>query len=194
VIRAAGIVLAAGRGERLGQPKAALLIEGKPAAWWAAAPMHEAGIAPVLIVLGADRAKIAAAVAEAGEIVANPDWERGQFSSLQAGLRAVPPGQWAFVTTVDALGIRAETYRALPNNTDESVEAVVPECDGRRGHPVLLSPAFQQRALAADAATSRLDRLLRSARVRLVGVADRAIYANMNIIEDFERWLAERRD
>jgi nicotine blue oxidoreductase len=87
--RVAGILLAAGEGSRLGQPKALVELGGQTLAERGVAMLRDGGADPVLVVTGAVRVSVGGAW-----VVRNLDWRTGMGSSLAAGLHAldVPHG------------------------------------------------------------------------------------------------------
>ena len=88
----AGIILAAGASQRMGQPKPLLLWRGKPFVCHVARTALDAGLTPVVIVIGAHAEEVWAALADLPvEIVYNPNWAEGQSTSVQAGLQSLPP-------------------------------------------------------------------------------------------------------
>jgi CTP:molybdopterin cytidylyltransferase MocA len=84
VTRIAGILLAAGDGTRLGQPKATVELDGGTLAERGVRLLREGGADPVLVVTGAVPVEVPGA-----RIVHNPDWPSGMGSSLAAALRAL---------------------------------------------------------------------------------------------------------
>jgi CTP:molybdopterin cytidylyltransferase MocA len=89
-MRAAGILLAAGEGSRLGRPKALVELGGQTLAERGVALLRDGGADPVLVVTGAVPVRVHGA-----RTVHNPDWRTGMGTSLAAGLRAlgaVAPG------------------------------------------------------------------------------------------------------
>lgn len=86
----AGIVLAAGASTRMGRNKLLLPLGGESLLRGAARRAVEAGLDPVVVVLGheADRAREELAELPC-RVVANPDHARGQWTSVRAGIRAV---------------------------------------------------------------------------------------------------------
>jgi CTP:molybdopterin cytidylyltransferase MocA len=84
----AGILLAAGDGSRLGQPKATVELAGSTLAERGVALLRDGGTELVLVVTGAIPVEIAGAVE-----VHNPDWLTGMGSSLACGLRALGADQ-----------------------------------------------------------------------------------------------------
>jgi molybdenum cofactor cytidylyltransferase len=86
----AGIVLAGGGSTRFGQPKQLLDWHGKPFVRVAAESALNAGLSPVLVVTGAHADQVENTLNGLEiSIVTNPDWETGQSSSIQTGLRAL---------------------------------------------------------------------------------------------------------
>jgi molybdenum cofactor cytidylyltransferase len=73
-------------------------------------------------------------------IVFNPDYEQGMLSSIQAGVRRLPPGYRAFfILPVDIPLVRPATIRRLMEATGESPDKIIyPVYNGKRGHPPLI--------------------------------------------------------
>ena len=89
--RTAGIILAAGGSERLGQPKQVLDWRGQPFVRVVALTALAAGLDPVLVVTGAYAPQIEQALQGLPSIhlVHNADWQEGQASSIRTGLQAL---------------------------------------------------------------------------------------------------------
>jgi CTP:molybdopterin cytidylyltransferase MocA len=112
VTRVAGILLAAGGGTRLGQPKATVELGAMTLAERGVWLLRDGGAAPVLVITGAVPVEIPGTAA-----AHNPDWASGMGSSLALGLRALlaPAGG---MDAVDALiaapreGASAEAFAA----------------------------------------------------------------------------------
>jgi CTP:molybdopterin cytidylyltransferase MocA len=96
----AGILLAAGQGSRLGQPKALIMLGGQSLARRGIAMLRTGGADPVIVVTGAAGPGELGPGAEdtagltpddtAVRTVHNPQWLTGMGSSLAVGLAAVP--------------------------------------------------------------------------------------------------------
>ena len=82
----AGVLLAAGEGSRLGQPKALVKLNGQTLAERGAALLRAGGASPILVVTGAAQIQLSGA-----RTVYNEDWRTGMGSSLRAALRALDP-------------------------------------------------------------------------------------------------------
>ncbi|CAM3767445.1 nucleotidyltransferase family protein [Corallococcus sp. ZKHCc1 1396] len=136
------VLLAAGASSRLGQPKQLLIHEGVPLVRRAAQAALGAG--PVVVVLGARREAVAAELEGLRvRCVDNPDWARGQGSSLQAGLRALPPDvDGMLVMLCDQLRVEAAHLRALVATFERTRAPIVASAyAGTRGVPALFSRA-----------------------------------------------------
>src|SRR5262245_7858212 len=148
-----GIVLAAGASTRMGRDKA--LLPWPPAAEGQEPSMGGTflsesirSLSPfndmVIVVVGNNEANLAPLIYAAGAfLVRNLEPERGQFSSLQAGLREVlnRGRDAAMITHVDRPSLSGNTLQDLRASFQAAVAvgnwAVVPEYQGRHGHPIL---------------------------------------------------------
>jgi CTP:molybdopterin cytidylyltransferase MocA len=118
-------------------------------------------------------------------LIRNAHDEWGPFYSLQLGLRQWPDAQWTFVIPVDVPCLAPTTWRSLAAAVSHTTRAIVPEFDGRGGHPVLLGPSVIVDILerSPQDPASRLDWLLRDiaapAALRLP-VTDSSVTRNLN--------------
>lgn len=86
----AGVILAAGGSERFGQPKQLLDWRGKPFIQHIVEAAITAGLAPVVVIIGAVREPIQKTLEQYPiKIIINEDWPQGQASSIVAGVQAV---------------------------------------------------------------------------------------------------------
>jgi molybdenum cofactor cytidylyltransferase len=89
--RIAAVVLAAGTSSRLGANKLLMRLDSEPLVRRAARQAAEAGLAPVIVVLGHEAERVAAALdGLAVETIVNPAYRGGMHGSLQTGLSRVP--------------------------------------------------------------------------------------------------------
>ena len=103
---------------------------------------------PVIVVLGAHAGRIREGTVRPASFVINADYQRGQTSSMQCGLRAVPAGaEGVLFTLVDHPAVAPATLDALlagsrtPNAQVQVPHPLVrvPRHQGRRGHPIWFS-------------------------------------------------------
>jgi molybdenum cofactor cytidylyltransferase len=136
----AGIVLAAGMSTRFGSVKQTLAWEGSSMVARSAHEALDAGLDPVIVVLGCDAENVSKSLAGLPvKIVWNPDFAEGQSTSIRCGLNAVPPrtGAALFILADQPL-VTAEDMRAIVRAHRRTfAPACVPMFEEQRGNPVL---------------------------------------------------------
>ncbi|MDD5557181.1 MAG: nucleotidyltransferase family protein [bacterium] len=189
----AAIVLAAGESRRMGTPKALLRLGNSPFIETIFARLREAGMGEVVVVLGARAGEVAAAARLPGAaVVVNRDFERGQLSSLQCGLRAVSEAAGAaLVTLVDHPLVAASTYAGMRTAWEaDPGKILVAAHDGRRGHPVIFPRAVFGELMEAPAGEGARAVVRRDpARVRSIGFDDPGVTADIDDPADYERFV-----
>ena len=138
-MRVAGILLAAGSGSRLGQPKALVELGGETLAQRGVALLQDGGADPVILVTGAVPVTIPQALA-----VHNPDWSTGMGSSLATGLRALAETDAvaAVVALADQPLVGAEAVRRLIAAYRDGAPVAVAAYDGEPRNPVLIAREY----------------------------------------------------
>ena len=153
------IILAAGASTRMGRPKALLPVEGTTFIERIVRALDDTNVDRTLVVLGHNADAMRDAIAYLGvDTAVNPDFSRGQLSSLQAAIRALDgePVDAILVHLVDHPFIdSALVNRMIERFYAEGKLIVVPSFAGRRGHPVLFSsklfPEFMSASLETGA-------------------------------------------
>ncbi|MEJ2208883.1 MAG: nucleotidyltransferase family protein [Anaerolineae bacterium] len=189
------IVLAAGASRRMGQPKQLLPIDGQPMVRLVTEAACAAGLAQVVVVLGAHAADVAVALEGLPVgLVVNEDWREGMSTSLGVGLGALRPEiAAALLVLADQPDLSPELLRALvARYRATGAPLVAPYHGGRRGNPVLFD-----RALFAELEAVTGDRGGRSvvarheAELERVEVQDPAVVSDVDTPQDYEA-LAQR--
>lgn len=153
--RIAAVILAAGASSRMGNPKALLDFPGPPPREVFLDRLIRilSGVcSPVIVVLGsnAEAVRTGSKRISGVHVVLNGEWELGQLSSLQCGLRAVPPDAEAVLfTLVDHPAVAPETAAEMSARFyKDRPDVIVPKWNGKHGHPVLVAPHVAAEMLA----------------------------------------------
>ena len=142
----AGIILAAGESKRMdgampdGRPKQLLDWRGEPFVRHVARTALEAGLSPVVVVLGAQAPQIRPALDGLPLIIREAaGWQQGQSASLIAGMQAVPGevGSVIFLLADQPQIPAALIESLLALHAETLAPLVAPQIDGRRANPVL---------------------------------------------------------
>lgn len=142
--RVAGLLLAAGAGRRMGRPKALVELDGEALVTRATRALADAGLAPLVVVLGAEADTAAPLVPGGAEVVVAAGWGEGMGVSLRTGLAALrryPDVEAVLVSLVDTPGIGADALRRVGAAATGPDVVARGSFGGRPGHPVLLGRA-----------------------------------------------------
>ena len=201
----AGVILAAGESSRMGRDKALL-------PWPAASEQSgsqgtflssairslSAATDFVVIVAGNNEVTVApVAYAHGAFVVVNPDPSRGQFSSLQVGLREVlnRGRDAAIITLVDrppAAMITVRTLREAFEAAEQKVWAVVPEYDQKHGHPYVVGREMIERFLREPLTGNARDVEHRyQDHIQYLPVSDPFVALNVNTPQEYAALIAQ---
>jgi molybdenum cofactor cytidylyltransferase len=196
----AGVILAAGESSRMGSdkallpwpPQAAGQLPSKETFLSAAIASLTLSTDFVIVVAGKNEASLAPVVyANGASLVTNPDPTRGQFSSLQVGVREVlnRGRDAAAITLVDRPPVSQatmSTLRAAFEAAAPNIWAVVPEFSGKHGHPYLagreLIEAFLQ---APETASAREVEHRHQEHIQYLPVDDPFVAVNIDTPEEY---------
>jgi len=198
-----GVILAAGESSRMGRDKALLpwppQSDGSRDTFLSAAiRMLAPRVDVVLVVAGKNADALAPIVyAQGGSLVVNPDPARGQFSSLQTGLRQVLG--WgrdaAMITLVDRPPVRPETISTLETAFERVIEqwkwAAVPEFQGKHGHPIVAAREMIEAFLTAPVSSNAQEiEHTHQAKIEYVPVDDPFVAMNVDTPEQYAALLS----
>lgn len=185
------ILLAAGESRRMGYPKPLLKVGSRTFIEILAAAILQS-VARLIVVVGAHADAVRAAIPADPRIlvVENPDFLKGQLSSIKAALprvRAAAAG--ALIHLADHPMVRAETFAAVVDSYRRAGKPIaIARYRGRRGHPVLFArELFVELAAAPEDQGARAVVLADPSRVAYVDVDDPGVLADLDTPEDLER-------
>ena len=189
------IVLAAGRSSRMGRAKATLPLDGGDTFLSRIVRTFlAAGVDDVVVVVGHDAEVIVKTFTESGlraRFVVNFDYDRGQLSSLVAGLTVVdrPGVTAALVTLVDVPLVSSATVRAVLDCYRRTQAPIVRPTSGvRHGHPLLIDRALFDalRAANPDVGAKPIVRAHASA-AGDIDIADEGAFTDIDTDEEYRK-------
>ena len=133
------------------------------------------------------------------EVVKNPDYQAGMFSSVQTGVRAVAEGSF-FLALADMPGVSEGTYGDLLEwsgklsrgfAAKQSPYAVIPQYRGKKGHPLLLSAEMRARILQADLSKTLRD-VLAGVPTVIVPADEPGVLHDIDTPADYRSWSPQR--
>lgn len=151
------VILAAGYSSRMKKFKSLLPVGGMSAVERVISCAQKAGIKEIVLVTGYRRELLEPVIRKYGIREAyNTDFDKGMFSSIQAGTRAMDGKAGGFfLMPVDCPAIRQDIFDGLAARA-ESIMAggsdrfMVPCYMGKKGHPLFVPSAYFSEILAHD--------------------------------------------
>lgn len=187
-----GVVLAAGRGERMGEQKQLLPFAGTTLLGKAIAEAEASSLDRVVVVLGASAAAVESTLEpKRAVVVRNPDYTRGNLSSLQVGVGVAGEHDAIVHLLGDMPGVDADLIDHVVDawRRDRRPVAVTRYRD-RVAHPFVLGAT-----IAADLdqleGPKAIWRLIRAAPDVLEIDVDRDAPIDVDTRADYERLLRE---
>jgi molybdenum cofactor cytidylyltransferase len=189
------ILLAAGESRRMGRLKQLLPWGRRTVIEACLENLLNAHVDEVIVVLGHRHEEIQAHLQHLPvRIVVNENYHQGMTSSIQRGVQAVSPdAQAVLIALVDQPMIVTDIInRLIDAYRVRGKQIVIPEYEGRGGHPILIDMAYRDEILNVDPDIG-LRQVLRNhpdETLRLP-VATGAVVQNMNTWDDYLR-LSQR--
>jgi molybdenum cofactor cytidylyltransferase len=188
-----GIVLAAGASTRMGRPKALLPVGDRSFLRRILDTFQAAGLKEAVVVVGPTQREVIAEIEAGGfgRVVVNPQPERGQLSSLIAGLDALDrPGIVSvLVTLVDVPLVNASTVATLLDRAGSSAAPILRAVHrNRHGHPVVFKCETFDALRHADPSIGA-KAVLRAYAVEDVEIDDPGVVEDVDTPEDYARLL-----
>jgi molybdenum cofactor cytidylyltransferase len=147
------IVLAAGSSRRMGSQKLLLPLGNGTMIEQVVDHVLNSKVDKVVVVLGADHQKVKQALGDRPvQFCVNTEHEKGMFSSVICGLRALPEDAGtALIYLGDQPGIPpAVTNAVLEAYNEELFGIVIPVYEDQRGHPLLVDLKYRREIETLD--------------------------------------------
>lgn len=183
-----GVILAAGFSSRTGVFKMELLLEGKTLIEHTIDSMVD--FCSRVIVVGGHKIERIIDITKnyaSVQVVLNPHYRTGMFSSVTAGVRHVK-AKWFFFTPGDYPLVKKTTYQDLldARSTSPPENIFIPVWRGRKGHPILINGCLVKELLK-EPTDSNLRKFIKRNGFTLVEVDDDGILVDIDTLEDYER-------
>lgn len=191
--RPSGVLLAAGGSRRMGRAKQLLVWRGEPLVRRAARAALEAGVAELIVVVGAERDAVEAALAGLDvRVVENQRWQEGIGSSIAAGARAAS-GAAVLLLLADQPGVDAALLAELVAAMEAGHERVACAYAGVVGVPALFSAPGDLAALRELSGEQGARRLLRRPGAAVLAIPAEQAAHDIDDEADWRRWQEEHR-
>jgi len=193
----AALILAAGESKRMGTPKALLQHEGHTFLERLLVAARHPKIGITRVVLGCHSERVLAKVQlEPATVVLNPEWKKGQLSSIQAAVKALPVGatDGIILLLVDHPFVSSDLIAVLIERFYLSGKPIVlPTFKGKRGHPVIFSTTLYDELLRAPAESgARAVVWAHAADVLEIPTEEEGVVLNLNEPDALRRALGSR--
>ncbi len=151
----------------------------------------------VIVIAGHNQQAVAPTVYSNGAfLVTNRNPEDGQFSSLRVGLNEVlgRGRDAAIITLVDRPAPKVETIEKLKQAflaAPDNIWAVVPEFQGRHGHPFIAGREMIEAFLRAPATSNAREvEHAHQEHILYLPVTDPLVATNVNTLQEFQQLLS----
>ncbi len=188
-----GIILAAGFSSRAKAFKMELQLDGKSIILHSVETMGEF-CSRIIVVAGFQIQKIVELTKGIPnlQVVFNPDYPSGMFSSVKQGVKCVNSRRFFFIPGDYPL-VSGPVYKHLLDAADAAPDqqVFIPTFNGRKGHPVLIDSRIKEELLA-EPQESDLKRFINRKGFVPVPVDDETILLDIDTMEDFfnaKEWL-----
>lgn len=188
----AAVILAAGRSQRMGQPKMTLPWGDTTVIGRVCEVLLGAGVAQQVVVTGGAHAEVVEALANIPvQVVFNGLFaQQEMLTSFQVGLRQLDEDiQAALVCLGDQPQIeRRLVVRLMEEYEQSGAGLIVPSYQMRRGHPWLLDRSYWQEVLVLEPAYSLRDFLNQhQSEIHYLAVDSRSVLLDLDTPEDYQK-------
>ena len=180
----------------MGTPKALLDWRGAPLIRRQTDALAQAGVSPVIVVLGHDYEELAAVVPDSPGVhtVRNSDYKTGKTTSIKAGVRELlrlGAGDSLLLLNVDQPRTSDLIKRVVDAHNNGEAPITVPTWGGKGGHPIVLSTGLLDELLEIreDTLGVKALRIRHEGRTQRVDLGDPQVALDVNTPDDYRRAL-----
>lgn len=185
------IILAAGCSSRMGEDKALLQIKDTTLIRFMVEKLKPFS-QKIIIVSGKNYQSLIKENLDAA-VIKNADWQKGMFSSIQAGMRVAAEREWIMLHLIDHPFVASNTIEKLIDEISQEFLVIKPLVRklNRSGHPILLNPVLIPKILDKEI-SENLKIILQNLpidKIKYIDVDDSAVCDNINTPEQFRKAL-----
>jgi molybdenum cofactor cytidylyltransferase len=92
------------------------------------------------------------------ELIYNPEFEKGMFTSLQAGIKELKNSEWIFYHFVDQPQHKIRFYREMAGQIEAGFDWIQPVFNRKEGHPLIFNNLVAKKISESDCC-SKLDEI-----------------------------------
>jgi CTP:molybdopterin cytidylyltransferase MocA len=181
------IILAAGKGERIGQPKWQLVYDGKSFLEIIVTKLVNCGFDDIVCVMSGE-VVLPSAISSNVSFAINPVPEEGMLSSVYCGIQAANLKDGCLLFPVDHPFVTEVTIKQLLDGFQNQPDAVIcPAYQSKFGHPIIIPGQIAQK-INLNYFAKGLSQFLReqNCNVIKIDVADEGILRNINFRKDMK--------
>lgn len=192
--RVGAVLVAAGRSSRVGTMKQLLDWHGRSILRHLSSVLLDADLDPVVVVLGHEAERLREEIDDLPlRVVVNEDYDRGMFSSVQCGFRALMEEVDACVVAlVDQPRIDPDLLRRLVReHMHEGAQVTIPVYAGQTGHPIVVGRNVATASTRTEGNATLRDVLSAFSDLTHHARADGdCILTDIDTLEEYERQLS----
>lgn len=187
-----GVILAAGQGRRMGEPKQLLPLGGKPMVWHVAATACLAGFDEVIVITGAYAPAVKQVLQDLPlQVIYNEDWAQGQSTSVKKAVHSITADDQAvvFLLADQPLIDPALINELIKAYYQSKASIIIPRWLNRPGNPVLFDLRVWRSALLQLLGDEGARQIIRQhpEDIQYIEVADGQIFCDVDTQLEYDR-------
>lgn len=189
-LKTSAVIIAAGFSSRMHVFKPLLTLGNQTVLERTISIFTQAGIRDIVVVLGHQSDSLKPLIESLGvKWVFNPNYEQGMFASVQTGVTDIDATSTCFfMMPVDMPLVKPETIKEMmAAYDDQAMDVLYPSCDGRRGHPPLISNRLIPQLIDSSDSGGLKVFLETQGKASYIAIQDPGILMDMDTETDYEK-------
>ena len=197
-----GVILAAGQGRRMGEPKQLLPLGGKPMVWHVAMAACQAGFDEVMVITGAYASAVKQVLQDLPlQVIYNEDWAQGQSTSVKKAVQSITSEDQAvvFLLADQPLVNSSLINEIIKAYREKNASIIIPRVLNQPGNPVLFDLGVWRSSLlqlSGDEGARQIIRQNQEA-IHYIELLDGQIFVDVDTPAEYEKmeniWKSQRK-